>query len=132
MFLQMLEVQDLVGQLGDVIGAFSARVWMHTTALQHARGLVATPYILCGVTVGAHLSARSVPCITIAWGFICSRQPIDTLQTCSIICRASADLTVHCTVEINCRSKTYRATLVPVVSMVLDCGPCLHHTIAPS
>ena len=54
----MLEVRDLVGRLGDVIGAFSARVWQHTTALQHARGLTATPYILCGVTVGAHLSAH--------------------------------------------------------------------------
>jgi hypothetical protein len=57
----MLEIQDLVGRLGDVIGAFSARVWTHTTALQHARGLVATPYILCGVTVGAHLSEPSTP-----------------------------------------------------------------------
>ncbi len=57
----MLEVRDLVGRLGDVIGAFSARVWMHTTALQHARGLTATPYIMCGVTVGAHLSAPTCP-----------------------------------------------------------------------
>ena len=54
----MLEIEDLVGRLGDVIGAFSARVWTHTTALQHARGLVATPFILCGVTLGANLSAR--------------------------------------------------------------------------
>ena len=56
---QMLEIEDLVGRLGDVIGAFSARVWTRTTALQHARGLVATPFILCGVTLGANLSA---PC----------------------------------------------------------------------
>ena len=57
----MLEIQDLVGRLGDVIGAFSARVWTHITALQHARGLVATPYIMCGVTVGAHLSTPKHP-----------------------------------------------------------------------
>ena len=70
----MLEIQDLVGQLGDVIGAFSARVWTHTTALQHARGLVATPYILCGVTIGAHLSACCPP----RFVAVCEQKPAAT------------------------------------------------------
>ena len=53
-------MQELVGALGDVLGAFSARIWTHVTPLQHARALVASPYILCGVTVGSYMSARAM------------------------------------------------------------------------
>ena len=47
----------------NVLGVFSGKVWTHLTPLQHARGVLASPYVLCGIAIGSHMSAvLGLPC----------------------------------------------------------------------
>ena len=55
--LQVVEMQELVGAVGNILGTFSGKTWTHLTPLQHARGLLVSPYVLCGVAVGSYMSA---------------------------------------------------------------------------
>ncbi len=43
----------------EVLQDYCSDFWRELDALQYARGLVATPYPLCSMSIGVHLSAPS-------------------------------------------------------------------------
>ena len=56
--MQMPEVYALVRQQKDAITAFIECFWNELRPAQHARALLATPYFLCGLELGQHISAN--------------------------------------------------------------------------
>ena len=54
---QAMDLRQLVSELHDVLADYCNYFWGELETAQIARALVATPYPLCSMSIGVHLSA---------------------------------------------------------------------------
>ena len=56
----------------EVLQDYCSDFWRELDAAQYARGLVATPYPMCSMSIGVHLSASSTASHAMLLPFACS------------------------------------------------------------
>ena len=54
---QAVDLLALVAEMHGVLQDYCVRFWGEMSAVQYAKGLVATPFPLCSMSIGVHLSA---------------------------------------------------------------------------
>jgi len=64
---QAVDVRALVREMHGVLQDYCFCFWGKLGALQYARGLLATPFPLCSMSIGVHLSAPPTPVRSIWW-----------------------------------------------------------------